>query len=147
MEIGDKVKVINKGKNYSTYEDWIKKNAPQYIHSWVLNGSIVNTNKIYEIVAKAIHGGTLNDKMLYLISDGLQVFIIGEDGLKKIKTFHIYDKTANKFYGLNCRFAFTKEEAINEIIEYNDDHEYELVEIGQRYPVKITKEIVVEGLE
>jgi hypothetical protein len=147
MNISDKVKVINKGKNYSTYEDWIKKNAPQYIHLWVWNGNIVNTDKIYEVVAKAIHGGTLNDKMLYLISDGLQVFIIGEEGIEKIKMFHIYDKTDEKYYTpADRRFAFTKEEAIEEIIKCNDDHEYEFIEIGQRYPVKITKETIVEGM-
>lgn len=83
FKIGDKVKVINQGKIYSTYKRWIEKYGKKYIDNWKKADDYLDKDKKYEIVAKGPHD---YGWMLYLIQDEetRQVYIFSEDGLKKI---------------------------------------------------------------
>ncbi len=72
---GDEVKIINKGENFSTYEEMAQELSAT---KWEYNKSIKSlTGKIIDF-AKHEH----QDDIVYLVDCGDREYLIGEDGLK-----------------------------------------------------------------
>lgn len=88
INVGDRVKVTNPGRAYSSYTEWVTKNAPEFAVYYVY---AVYYDDIYKklgtstftVVAKAPHTD-FADRMLYLVQDEFaRCFLVGEEGLKK----------------------------------------------------------------
>lgn len=100
FKLENKVKVINNGYTYSTYETWINKYAMQYKKAWK-EEELPNKNNEYIIKVKAPHEDGF-DIYLYLIQDikTKQVYIIDKRGIelvKENKTF--FKKLPNDYTG------------------------------------------------
>ena len=92
MKIGDKVKIIDGGKCYSHYKEWIKIHGKKYLDNWEYGSRDFNKEDTYKIVAKTRHNDY--DDMLYLIQNEKtkRVYIFGEEGIKKVKEKVAEDK-------------------------------------------------------
>ena len=97
FKVGDKVKIINTGYQYSTYTRWVTENAPSYLERFgrESNGKRGQSGKI---VAKGVHGRQDGFKMLYLVEVGgvgdseNRYCLISGDGIEFLipkKTFKI----------------------------------------------------------
>ena len=88
FKVGQKVEVINEGEQYTTYNEWIEKNAPKFLGEFT-SRKLNAVNKLQGVVvAKAshgeFHGGQDGTYMLYLVKHPNGIFLIGEDGLKAV---------------------------------------------------------------
>lgn len=81
MQVGDKVEIIYRLKGYSTYKEWVQKNANIYMDNFIC-GNLPKNGSIGTIVAKAKH--KTYSIMLYGVMLGKQLVIMEEGGLKKI---------------------------------------------------------------
>ena len=81
FKVGDKVKVIDSGKGYTTYKGWIREYGRPYLNYWVYGESVPKLNDIYEI--KVIQKHNNFNIMLLLIQNvkNKKVYIISEDGV------------------------------------------------------------------
>ena len=78
------VKVVDSGKTYSLYKDFIQKYFPKYLPQFK-KGDSPDKRKKYQIIGEGEHP---NEKILmYLIQDESteQVFLIGKKGVKEVK--------------------------------------------------------------
>lgn len=75
--IGKKVRVIDNGKTYSTYVDWVKEHAPEYIGEYSYNHSPKN-GAVGKVIAVDIEG------MLF-ISVFLSYYLIDSKGVELIE--------------------------------------------------------------
>lgn len=90
INVGDRVKVIDTGCAYSSYTEWVTKNAPEFAVYYMYCASYFYpsireriTASTFTVVAKAPHSD-FADRMLYLIQDEFaRCFLLGEEGLKK----------------------------------------------------------------
>jgi hypothetical protein len=89
IEVGDIVRVIDSGKMYNTYQDWIEKHAPKFLELWKYKDSYIDKKADYIVLNKAPHETPIFDT-LYLIQDinSKQVYIIGEKGIKLVTAEH-----------------------------------------------------------
>ena len=90
INVGDRVKVIDTGCAYSSYTEWVTKNAPEFAVYYMYCASYFYpsireriTASTFTVVAKAPHSD-FADRMLYLVQDEFaRCFLLGEEGLKK----------------------------------------------------------------
>lgn len=90
INVGDRVKVIDTGCAYSSYTEWVTKNAPEFAVYYMYCASYFYpsireriTESTFTVVAKAPHSD-FADRMLYLVQDEFaRCFLLGEEGLKK----------------------------------------------------------------
>lgn len=90
INFGDRVKVIDTGCAYSSYTEWVTKNAPEFAVYYMyctpyFDPSIreIITASTFTVVAKAPHSDSI-DKTLYLIQDEFaRCFLFGEEGIEK----------------------------------------------------------------
>lgn len=90
INVGDRVKVIDTGCAYSSYTEWVTKNAPEFAVYYMyctpyFDPSIreIITASTFTVVAKAPHSDS-TDKTLYLIQDEFaRCFLFGEEGIEK----------------------------------------------------------------
>lgn len=90
INVGDRVKVTNIGCAYSSYTEWVTKNAPEFAVYYMycppyFDPSIREriTAFTFTVVAKAPHSDS-TDKTLYLIQDEFaRCFLFGEEGIEK----------------------------------------------------------------
>lgn len=88
INVGDRVKVTNPGRAYSSYTEWVTKNAPEFAVYYVYAVYCADIYKklgtsTFTVVAKAPHTD-FADRMLYLVQDEFaRCFLVGEEGLKK----------------------------------------------------------------
>lgn len=88
INVGDRVKVTNPGRAYSSYTEWVTKNAPEFAVYYVYAVYYTDIYKklgtsTFTVVAKAPHTD-FADRMLYLVQDEFaHCFLVGEEGLKK----------------------------------------------------------------
>lgn len=90
INVGDRVKVIDTGCAYSSYTEWVTKNAPEFAVYYMyctpyFDPSIHEriTASTFTVVAKAPHSD-FTDKTLYLIQDEFaRCFLFGEEGIEK----------------------------------------------------------------
>lgn len=88
LMIGDKVKIIDRGQTYSTYEDFMLAHATKKLCCrWdmgVTPKNYENTSKIYTVRALAMH--EYNGETLAIIEDETEyyasVYIVGSRGLQ-----------------------------------------------------------------
>lgn len=86
----NRVKVIDTGCAYSSYTEWVTKNAPEFAVYYMYCASYFYpsireriTASTFTVVAKAPHSD-FADRMLYLVQDEFaRCFLLGEEGLKK----------------------------------------------------------------
>lgn len=113
FKIGDKVKIKNFGRCYTTYKDWfIENDIPRedcigFCYGMNAEEAVVNAeDTIFTVIAKGLHNS--NEDMLYLIKvngHSKKSFLIGESGIE-----HYYDceqyicNLEDKMYSalLNC---------------------------------------------
>lgn len=106
LKVGDKVKIINTGRIYSSYVEWVKTNIKSKklqnlfdVGSYCLDE---HKNDIFTIKAKKNHG-VFSMKMLYYIQNDetKKCYVIGEDGIKRLlvsKTKH-FKSLPNNYTG------------------------------------------------
>lgn len=103
LKVGDKIKIINSGKIYSTYSDWVKSNVKSKklqnlfdVGTYYLDGY---ENDIFTVKANALHhlGSYL---MLYYIQNDRtkRCYIISEDGIEIIRK-KFFKSLPNNFTG------------------------------------------------
>lgn len=84
FKVNDKVTVVDSGRQYSTYDKWVKIYASQWMDQWMDCDKCIDTTEEYTVVAKGKHKDC--NKMLYLIQCDDKVYIIGEQGIKAVET-------------------------------------------------------------
>lgn len=88
INVGDRVKVTNPGHAYSSYTEWVTKNAPEFAVYYVYNLYYADIRKelgtsTFTVVAKAPHTD-FTDRMLYLVQDECdRCFLFDERGIEK----------------------------------------------------------------
>lgn len=88
INVGDRVKVTNPGRAYSSYTEWVTKNAPEFAVYYVYAVYYADIYKklgtsTFTVVAKAPHTD-FADRMLYLVQDEFaHCFLVGEEGIEK----------------------------------------------------------------
>lgn len=82
LGVGSTVKIINSGQTYSAYTQWVEKYCPKYRYKFTYSISPKN-GFIGKVVAYAHHSNE-NSPMLAAVTDGANLFIVGEKGLKVI---------------------------------------------------------------
>ncbi len=88
INVGDRVKVTNPGHAYSSYAEWVTKNAPKFAVYYVYNLYYADIceklgTSTFTVVAKAPHTD-FADRMLYLVQDEFdRCFLFGEEGIEK----------------------------------------------------------------
>lgn len=88
INVGDRVKVTNPGRAYSSYAEWVTKNAPEFAVYYVYTLYYADIYKklgtsTFTVVAKAPHTD-FADRMLYLVQDEFaRCFLFGEEGIEK----------------------------------------------------------------
>ena len=83
FKVGDKVKVVDEGKSYTTYKDFIKENAPQLLNKWERERGLPNGG-IYEVKAIGKHE---YGNELAIIEQNNKVYIVDFEGLELVKPF------------------------------------------------------------
>jgi flavin-dependent dehydrogenase len=84
FKINDEIIVINDSCQYTSYIDWIKRYAIEYLDKFENNKSIKNGTK-GKIVAINIHL-IIGGRILYLIKSKNNVYLFGKDGIKLFKS-------------------------------------------------------------
>lgn len=117
LKVGDKIKIINSGKIYSTYSDWVKSNVKSKklqnlfdVGTYYLDGY---ENDIFTVKANALHhlGSYL---MLYYIQNDRtkRCYIISEDGIEIIRK-KFFKSLPNNFTGtIEVENGFIQEKEI-----------------------------------
>jgi hypothetical protein len=82
FKVGDRVKVINLGKQYSSYKRWVENFAPRYLKKF--SPGCIKTDEQGKVVAIHKHH-SLND-VLVLIEKDNKVALFSEIGLEKVET-------------------------------------------------------------
>ena len=87
LKIGDKVKIIDNGQTYSTYENFMIAHATKELCCRWNMGKTPNNDKIYIVRTLAMHGN--NGETLAIIEDENEyyasVYIIGSRGLQFVE--------------------------------------------------------------
>lgn len=84
FKVGDKVRIVNDGAEFTTYESWVEKFAPEYLDEyigsmWALDGDTG------EIIAMGEHESFKKYGILYLIKSPNKIILIGERGIELIE--------------------------------------------------------------
>lgn len=84
-KVGDKVKVINRGKTYPMYPEWLLENKVELRHAikWKSGNEPIN-GEFYNIVALHQHSKEW-DEVLALVDGENGTFLMGLDGLEVVK--------------------------------------------------------------
>ena len=82
LKIGDKVRVINKGATFDTYEKWIERFASKYFHRFK-RGYTPSNGDVGNICVIGEHENPGYGK-IYLVDKGENIFLINEEGIEKI---------------------------------------------------------------
>lgn len=124
LKVGDKVKIIDIGKMYSTYFGWIEKNVKsKKLQNLFDAGSYYlgeHKNDIFTIKAKKNHG--VFTKMLYYIQNDetKKCYIIGEDGIKRVLVSKVkhFKSLPNNYTGtIEVENGFIQEREILDEVE------------------------------
>lgn len=83
FNVGDNVKIVDKGEVYSTYNRWVGKHVPNKYKSFWAKGIEPNKADTYTIIACGNHKDYPSSMLYYIQNDNTkQCFIIGEEGIK-----------------------------------------------------------------
>lgn len=80
--VGDIVKVVNAGRTYSTYQDFVRENLPEQECNYS-DGAVPEGGGLYNVLLHAPHM-RMGELMLYIIQDDdtQQIYVIDEEGLE-----------------------------------------------------------------
>ena len=125
FKVGDKVKIINAGKIYSTYLKWVERNVKSKklqnlfdVGNYYLGE---HKNEIFTIKAKKNHGVFKTEMLYYIQNDETKkCYIIGEGGIKRVlvsKTKH-FKSLPNDYTGIiEVKNGFIQEREILDEVE------------------------------
>ena len=82
FKIGEKVRIIDKGQLYTTYNEWVWKHAKEFEHMYVNDRRFKNGTK-GRIVVVELHGYPY-EGFLCLVKRFNKVFLIHECGLERV---------------------------------------------------------------
>ena len=85
FKVGDKVKIVDGGEVYTTYNEWVDKHVPsKYISFWAA-GIKPNESDTYTIIACGNHDSSPWRKLYYIQNNNTkQCFIMSEEGIEMI---------------------------------------------------------------
>lgn len=85
FEIGDKVKVFDRGKECTDYDEFVSANAPKYVPNFIGGGQL-NAASSFRVVGRGENNYNTY-RNCYVIQDdiSLQVFVVCENGLKVVE--------------------------------------------------------------
>lgn len=117
MKIGDKVKITDRGKRYSTYDEWFYENdiPLEYAVKFQYDSEFDNNDleREFVILEKAPHG-IYNNTMLYLIGAYstthklIKTLLFSEDGIELLAScFAVAQAKAELEKFLGCRVEIT----------------------------------------
>lgn len=81
FDIGDKVKVTNKGETCFAYSGFVKKHAPQLIDRFS-NGKLPNVEHEFIVIRRGMRENLGTIAYIIMDAETLQIYVIGEDGLE-----------------------------------------------------------------
>lgn len=86
FKVGDKVRAIDTGRQYSTYKDFIPAVLPEKFSLWE-KGRRIKEGDTYKVLAAHIHTTIPSNGMLYIVEnpEKTEVYIIGEKGLELVE--------------------------------------------------------------
>lgn len=117
LKVGDKIKIINSGKIYSTYSDWVKSNVKSKklqnlfdVGTYYLDGY---ENDIFTVKANALHHLDSYLMLYYIQNDRTKrCYIISEDGIEIIRK-KFFKSLPNNFTGtIEVENGFIQEKEI-----------------------------------
>lgn len=118
LKVGDKVKIINIGKMYSTYLEWVEKNVKSKklqnlfdAGSYYLDGY---ENDIFTVKANALHGLNSNLMLYYIQNDRTKkCYIIKKKGIELINESRHFKSLPNNYTGtIEVENGFIQEKEI-----------------------------------
>ncbi len=118
LKVGDKVKIINIGKMYSTYLEWVEKNVKSKklqnlfdAGSYYLDGY---ENDIFTVKANALHGLNSNLMLYYIQNDRTKkCYIIEKKGIELINESRHFKSLPNNYTGtIEVENGFIQEKEI-----------------------------------
>lgn len=85
LKVGDKVRVVNAGLLYSTYDEWVIRNiADKRLIARYQYNCKIDTSKIYKIRKIALHSMRVKRVLAYIESTWDEsCFLIGVEGIEK----------------------------------------------------------------
>ena len=86
FNVGDFVRVIDRGNGYPLYKDWIKENCPRYLKYWKENKEMKDGNM--GVVLHVAPHGRGNDT-LHLVRKGDIVYVMGQRSIELINSFTV----------------------------------------------------------
>lgn len=105
IKVGDTVKVVNKGRLYSTYYSWFNKYAPELASRYAYNGQIKKLSAEYEVLA--VHEHELQNAILCAIQEKTDdssahppIYLINTAGVRKSSHNSHLENIDGSFYGL-----------------------------------------------
>ena len=81
FKIGDKVKITNNGKCYTTYRAWVVENAPRYLPRYTMGKNVKNGTK-GRVISVYEHGYFENVILCCVKTWCGGIFLIEETGLE-----------------------------------------------------------------
>lgn len=82
IRVGNKVNVSDWGEEYTSYDEWIRENAPNHYSKWLTRSDCYDENSIYRVVAVANHSDYHGSDTLCLIENENDIVLIGTNGVK-----------------------------------------------------------------
>lgn len=91
FSVGDKVKCINDGACYDSYDEWVKNNAPSFYKDY--RQSIYHSNQnsanaldaVGRVVAIEDHSQYCDIELILVVTPSRDVFLIEERGLEHVR--------------------------------------------------------------
>lgn len=96
IEVGDKVKIVNKGSVYTTYTDWVVDNVPdpRMVACFAYGQAPKEDDTVYVVKAIAPHGEAWEKNVAYVqkyseyyfgtVNTNQPCYLINVDGLEKV---------------------------------------------------------------
>lgn len=86
FNVGDFVRVVNKGYGYPLYKEWVEDNCPKYLEHWKEGKELKNgdTGTILHIAPHMSGRDTL-----HLVRSGGSVYVMGETSIELINSFTV----------------------------------------------------------
>lgn len=84
-----KVKIVDWGERYTTYDRWFKENnCEEYLDNYHMESNLIydTLNMIFEVIKKGKHSREFNERTLYLIKEpkGDKVHLISDKGVEEV---------------------------------------------------------------
>ena len=85
IKVGDWVEVVNNGYSYSTYPEWLYNKVKFELVKYYHYGYCPKNGSIGKVVAIGQHENEVDGTIIAIHAKDGYVYIVGKDGLKKVK--------------------------------------------------------------